>query len=71
MKSVYIINGFLEAGKTEFINFTLAQDYFQSKGTTLIIVCEEGEVEYDSALLARTHSVVEMIDDKAVQWAEE
>ena len=64
MKSIYLINGFLEAGKTEFINFTLSQPYFQSKGKTLIVVCEEGEVEYDSKLLADTNSVVEVIEDK-------
>ena len=51
MKSVYIINGFLESGKTEFISFTLSQPYFQTKGTTLLILCEEGENEYDSEVL--------------------
>ena len=34
MKPVYVINGFLESGKTEFISFTLAQPYFQIKGKT-------------------------------------
>ena len=47
MKSVYVINGFLESGKTEFITFTLGQPYCQIKGKTLIILCEEGENEYD------------------------
>lgn len=64
MKSVYIINGFLEAGKTEFISFTLSQPYFETKGTTLLILCEEGEVEYDPVLLAKTHTVLEVVDDK-------
>lgn len=62
MKAVYIINGFLESGKTEFITYTLAQPYFQMKGTTLILLCEEGEVEYDSALLKKSRAVVEVID---------
>ncbi len=55
-KSVYMINGFLESGKTEFITFTLRQQYFQIKGRTLLIVCEEGENEYTKELLdlART-----------------
>ena len=44
-KPVYIINGFLESGKTEFITFTLGQPYFQIKGKTLLILCEEGENE--------------------------
>lgn len=53
MKSVYIINGFLESGKTEFISYTLSQPYFQAEGTTLLILCEEGEIEYDSAILKK------------------
>lgn len=48
MIPVYIINGFLESGKTEFLNYTLAQDYFQIEDTTLVIACEEGEVEYET-----------------------
>ena len=40
---VFLINGFLEAGKTDFIKFTMAQDYFQTEGTTLLLLCEEGE----------------------------
>lgn len=62
MKAVYIINGFLESGKTEFITYTLAQPYFQMKGTTLILLCEEGEVEYDPSLLKKSRAVVEVID---------
>lgn len=65
MKAVYIINGFLESGKTEFISYTLAQPYFQLRGTTLILLCEEGEVEYDAALLKKSRSVLEVIDREA------
>ena len=53
MKPVYVINGFLESGKTEFISFTLAQPYFRIKGKTLLLLCEEGEQEYDPELLKR------------------
>lgn len=62
MKPVYIINGFLESGKSEFISFTLAQPYFQIRGKTLILLCEEGEVEYGDALLKKSRSVVEVIE---------
>lgn len=65
MKPVYIINGFLESGKTEFISYTLSQPYFQTKGTTLLILCEEGETEYDSDVLQKSHTVVELIEDEA------
>ena len=44
---LFLINGFLEAGKTQFIRFTLNQDYFRTEGRTLLLVCEEGEEEYD------------------------
>lgn len=65
MKPVYMINGFLESGKTEFITYTIAQPYFQSKGLTLIIVCEEGEVEYDEKLLKQHKAVVETIEEES------
>lgn len=62
MKPVYVINGFLESGKTEFITFTLNQPYFQIKGKTLLIVCEEGEIEYDADLLKKSRTVMEVIE---------
>ena len=62
--SVYMINGFLDSGKTEFIKYTLGQDYFSIDGTTLLILCEEGEVEYDEKLLKRSGTVCEIIEDE-------
>ena len=64
MKSVYVINGFLESGKSEFITYTLAQPYFQIKGTTLLLLCEEGEVEYEEELLKKSKTVVELIEEE-------
>ena len=64
MKPVYMINGFLESGKSEFICFTLAQPYFRIKGKTLLILCEEGEVEYEPELLAKTNTVVELVEEE-------
>lgn len=64
MKPVYMLNGFLESGKTEFICFTLAQQYFQVKGKTLLILCEEGENEYDPVLLKRSRTEVELIEQE-------
>ena len=59
-----MITGFLESGKTEFINYTLAQPYFQAKGTTLLILCEEGEIEYDPELLKATRTIKEVIENE-------
>ena len=64
MKPVYVINGFLESGKTEFISFTLSQPYFQIKGKTLLLLCEEGENEYDVNLLKQSRTEVELIQEE-------
>ena len=32
---IYLMTGFLESGKTSFLNFTLQQDYFHIDGKTL------------------------------------
>lgn len=59
---VFVINGFLEAGKTQFISFTLQQDYFQAEGTTVLILCEEGDTEYDAELLKKTRTKVVTVE---------
>lgn len=64
MRPVFMITGFLESGKTEFISYTLEQDYFRTKGRTLLILCEEGELEYDPELLEKTNTVVEIIENE-------
>lgn len=64
MKGVYIINGFLESGKSEFIRYTISQPYFQIRGKTLLILCEEGEVEFDATLLKKSNTVVELIEEE-------
>ena len=50
---LFLINGFLEAGKTQFLEFTMDQEYFQTEGKTLLIVCEEGDTEYDEKKLKK------------------
>lgn len=61
---VYIFNGFLESGKTQFIKDTLLDPGFTENETTLIVACEEGEEEYDEQFLANTHSTLLQIDSK-------
>lgn len=61
---VYIFNGFLESGKTQFIKDTLLDPGFTENETTLIVACEEGEEEYDEQFLADTHSTLLQIDSK-------
>ncbi len=44
---VYLFTGFLDAGKSTFIQSTLEDKRFNNGEKTLLIRCEEGEVEYD------------------------
>ena len=61
---IYLVTGFLESGKTTFLDFTLQQDYFAIDGKTLLILCEEGEEEYDMDKLKLTNTVIEVIEDE-------
>ena len=47
---VYLIAGFLDAGKTNFINGIL-EDGFARQDRTLLLCCEEGEEEYNPKAL--------------------
>lgn len=44
--SVYLFLGFLEAGKTKFIQETLEDERMENGERTLLLLCEEGEEEY-------------------------
>ncbi len=65
MKTVYMINGFLESGKSEFIRYTLEQPYFRIREKTLLILCEEGEVEFDEKLLKSSRTALELIEEES------
>ena len=47
MIPVYLFTGFLESGKTKFIQESLEDKKFNSGDKTLLLVCEEGIEEYD------------------------
>ena len=44
---VYLFTGFLGAGKTTFIQDILSSDDFNEGENTLLLLCEEGEEEYE------------------------
>lgn len=50
---VFLIAGFLDSGKTKFISETIAVGQFDEAQKKLLIVCEEGENEYDPKLLKK------------------
>ena len=48
---VYLFVGFLESGKTKFIQETFEDPNFDSGDKTLLLVCEEGEEEFKPQIL--------------------
>lgn len=62
---VYLFVGFLESGKTRFIQETFEDPNFDSGDNTLLLICEEGEEEYDPEKFAFPGTTVSVIEDKA------
>ena len=60
--SVFLFTGFLDGGKTSFIQSLLEDKEFNAGKNTLLLVCEEGEEEYDfSRFPAGTHVFMETV----------
>ncbi len=59
---IYLITGFLESGKTNLIKNMLTDEDFSQGERTLLIVCEEGEEEYEKELLKKSNTVMEVIE---------
>ena len=62
---VYIVNGFLESGKTTFIQETMSDPDFSNGAKTLLIVCEEGECEYDELALSKRKVDIVTVEDSS------
>ena len=59
---VYLFVGFLEAGKTKFIQETLEDERFNSTERTLLLLCEEGEKEYEPEKFSGKDVFIETIE---------
>ena len=59
---VYLFVGFLESGKTRFIQDTLCDIRFNSGEKTLLLLCEEGIDEYEPSLFSGDNVYIELID---------
>ena len=44
---VYLFTGFMDSGKTSLIKDTIFENDFANGSKGLIIMCEDGDVEYD------------------------
>ena len=62
---VYLFVGFLESGKTKFIQETFEDPNFDSGDKTLLLVCEEGEEEYNEKKFAFPGVTLKVLEDKA------
>ena len=60
---VYIVTGFLGAGKTRFITDMLTDEGFSEGERTLLLCCEEGEEEYDPETLKKGNATLVTLDD--------
>lgn len=58
---VYLFLGFLDSGKTKFIQETLEDERFDSGERTLVLVMEEGEEEYDHSRFANPSYALEFL----------
>jgi len=65
---VYLFNGFLECGKTQFIQETLQDERFGREERTLIVVCEEGELDYIPEKFALNNYKIVRLDKESFNF---
>lgn len=67
---VYAFTGFLDSGKTKFIQETLEDPRFNDGERTLLLVFEEGEEEYDFSAYPHQNVYLEVLDQQTVTTKE-
>ena len=67
---VYVFTGFLDSGKTKFIQETLEDPRFNAGERTLLLVFEEGEEEYDFSTYPHKNVFLEVLDQQTVTTKE-
>ena len=63
---VYSFTGFLDSGKTKFIQETFEDERFNAGERTLLLVFEEGEEEYDFSTYPHQNVYLEVLDQQTV-----
>lgn len=61
---VYLFTGFLDAGKTTFIQETLEDSQFNGGERTLVLLCEEGERELEPLKFAASNVKIVSLDEE-------
>ena len=67
---VYVFTGFLDSGKTKFIQETFEDERFNAGERTLLLVFEEGEEEYDFSTYPHQNVFLEVLDQATVTTKE-
>ncbi len=67
---VYVFTGFLDSGKTKFVQETLEDSRFNAGERTLLLICEEGEEEYDVSTYPHKNVYMEVVDQQTVTTKE-
>ncbi len=67
---VYAFTGFLDSGKTKFIQETLEDERFNAGERTLLLVFEEGEEEYDFSTYPHQNVYLEVLNQRTVTTKE-
>ena len=67
---VYVFTGFLDSGKTKFIQETLEDTRFNAGERTLLLIFEEGEEEYDISSYPHQNVYLEVLDQQTVTQKE-
>ena len=67
---VYVFTGFLDSGKTKFIQETLEDPRFNAGERTLLLVFEEGEEEYDFSAYPHQEVYLEVLNQETVSAKE-
>ena len=61
---LYLITGFLDNGKTTLLGDTLNMDYFNDGQRTVLLMCEDGEEEYDQEFLSKRNCRLIPVEEK-------
>ncbi len=64
IKPVYLIQGFLESGKTSFFSSIISKSSFSQGNRILLLLCEDGECEYDTSQSECGNIYIRTIDSK-------
>ena len=67
---VYVFTGFLDSGKTKFIQEILEDTRFNAGERTLLLIFEEGEEEYDISAYPHQNVYLEVLDQQTVTQKE-